>query len=250
MESGRHRFYGVRRGRVPGIYTNWEDCKRQVNGFRDCEFKGFPNANEAENWLHAGGVLLEPPPAPHRPLPPSPPWLGLLGSSMIVGGSSLLTQLHAMQVQSGHRTQVEAGCGRSRNDSTLKGRQGSCRRYRGADFVITEDMEVYLIRVCSQLHLEYPVFTRRKSYSQNGAQLHGFWVVLQSAQHGVNWVVLMMTTREICDYNIKKVAALLKRIEDLEKYVLTPPYHRIRELQDENQMMGHELDMFNKMFDD
>ncbi|QHO20622.1 Ribonuclease HI [Arachis hypogaea] len=278
MESGRHHFYGVRRGRVPGIYMNWEDCKQHVNGFRDCEFKGFPNVDDAVSWLRAGGVLLEPPPPPPSappsppPPPPSPPRLGLVGSSTIVGGSSLSTQLHAMKVRSGQRTRLEAGCRRSRNDSTPKGKALTGDTW-GADFVITEDMEVYLIRVCSQLRLDYPVFTRRESYTQNGAQLHGFWVVLQSAQHGVNWVVdglfsedeaearqdatfqmlekvLTMTGREICDYNFRKVAALQRRVEDLERQVSTPPYHQIRELQNENQMMRNELEMFHKMFDD
>ncbi|RYR59300.1 hypothetical protein Ahy_A05g025166 [Arachis hypogaea] len=88
MELGRYHFYAVRRGRIPGIYMTWADCKRQVNGFKDCEFKGFADADEAESWLRSGGVLLAPPPPPPpeplSPPSPSPPRLGLLGSSVIV----------------------------------------------------------------------------------------------------------------------------------------------------------------------
>ncbi|MED6195181.1 8-oxoguanine glycosylase ogg1 [Stylosanthes scabra] len=39
------------RGRVPGVYHNWLECKRQVTGFRNNEFRGFHNREEAEAWL-------------------------------------------------------------------------------------------------------------------------------------------------------------------------------------------------------
>ncbi|RYR31865.1 hypothetical protein Ahy_B01g056800 [Arachis hypogaea] len=252
MESGRHRFYGVRRGRVPGIYMNWEDCKQQVNGFRDCEFKGFPNADDAVSWLRAGGVLLEPPPPPPPPSAPHhpPPRHHHRHGWVWLGARQLSVELHAMKLHSVQRTRLEAGCRRSRNDSTPK------------DFVITEDIEVYLIRVCSQLRLDYSVFTQRESYTQNGVQLHGFWVVLQSAQHGVNWVVdglfsedeakarqdaAFQMLEKVLTMTGRKVTALQRRVEDLERQVSTPPYHQIRELQNENQMMRNELEMFHKI---
>ncbi|XP_016199253.1 ribonuclease H-like [Arachis ipaensis] len=55
MEGGRHNYYVVRKGRVPGIYTNWVDCERQVSGFKGNEYKGFQVRREAVEWLNSGG---------------------------------------------------------------------------------------------------------------------------------------------------------------------------------------------------
>ncbi|KAL4316148.1 hypothetical protein HN873_051948 [Arachis hypogaea] len=134
-------------------------------------------------------------------------------------------------------------------------------------------MEVYLIRICCHLRLDYSVFTRHESYSQNGEHLHGYWVVLQSVKHGLNWVVngcfledeaearqdaafqmldkvLTMTGKKISDYNFRKVGALQRRVEELEGQMSIPPYHRIRELQEENVKMRSELQKFHEIFDE
>ena len=34
-------FYAVRFGRIPGIYTSWNECKKQVNGFKGAIYKKF-----------------------------------------------------------------------------------------------------------------------------------------------------------------------------------------------------------------
>lgn len=51
------KFYGVRKGREPGMYFSWEDCKAQVNGFPNAEYKGFDTPEEAENYLADIGLL-------------------------------------------------------------------------------------------------------------------------------------------------------------------------------------------------
>lgn len=50
------KFYAVKNGKVPGIYTSWEDCKAQVSNFPGCDFKGFETKEEALIYL---GVLSE-----------------------------------------------------------------------------------------------------------------------------------------------------------------------------------------------
>ena len=42
------KFYGVKKGRVPGVYTSWDACKAQVMGFSGAIYKGFPTKAEAE----------------------------------------------------------------------------------------------------------------------------------------------------------------------------------------------------------
>jgi ribonuclease HI len=38
----KNKFYVVWIGRKPGIYSSWEDCKKQVDGFEGAKYKGFP----------------------------------------------------------------------------------------------------------------------------------------------------------------------------------------------------------------
>ena len=33
------RYYAVRNGRKTGIFKHWEECKDQVVGFKDAEYK-------------------------------------------------------------------------------------------------------------------------------------------------------------------------------------------------------------------
>jgi ribonuclease HI len=47
-------YYVVHKGRKPGIYNNWKDCKKQVDGFESPIFKKFDNQKEAQNFLENG----------------------------------------------------------------------------------------------------------------------------------------------------------------------------------------------------
>lgn len=42
------KFYAVKKGKVPGIYTSWEACKSMVHGFPGAVYKSFPTREEAE----------------------------------------------------------------------------------------------------------------------------------------------------------------------------------------------------------
>ena len=41
------KYYAVRKGFKPGIYTTWEECKKNVDGFSGAEYKGFMTKEEA-----------------------------------------------------------------------------------------------------------------------------------------------------------------------------------------------------------
>ncbi len=47
------KFYAVRQGRKPGIYTSWDECRREVTGYGGAEFKSFPNRAAAEEYMTA-----------------------------------------------------------------------------------------------------------------------------------------------------------------------------------------------------
>ncbi len=44
----KNKFYVVWKGKVPGIYTSWEECKAQTDGFPGAEYKSFKTRQAAE----------------------------------------------------------------------------------------------------------------------------------------------------------------------------------------------------------
>lgn len=46
-----NKFYAVRKGKTPGIYSSWEQCKAQTAGFSGAEYKSFKTAKEAAEFM-------------------------------------------------------------------------------------------------------------------------------------------------------------------------------------------------------
>ena len=42
------KYYVVWKGRQPGIYSSWDECKRQVDGFIAAQYKSFPTRAAAQ----------------------------------------------------------------------------------------------------------------------------------------------------------------------------------------------------------
>ena len=42
------KYYAVKKGKVPGIYFNWNDCKAMVDGYQGAVYKSFKTIEEAE----------------------------------------------------------------------------------------------------------------------------------------------------------------------------------------------------------
>jgi len=47
-------YYVVHKGRLPGIYSSWNDCKKQIEGYEGAIFKKFVNQEEAQEFLKVG----------------------------------------------------------------------------------------------------------------------------------------------------------------------------------------------------
>ena len=45
------KYYAVKNGRKPGIYTTWDDCKKQVDGYAKAEFKSFKTLEDAKEFV-------------------------------------------------------------------------------------------------------------------------------------------------------------------------------------------------------
>ncbi len=44
----KHKYYVVWKGNTPGVYDNWEECKKAVEGFQGALYKGFADKASAE----------------------------------------------------------------------------------------------------------------------------------------------------------------------------------------------------------
>lgn len=45
------KYYAVRKGRNPGIYTSWDKCLLEVKNFKGAIYKSFKSLNEAKDFL-------------------------------------------------------------------------------------------------------------------------------------------------------------------------------------------------------
>lgn len=47
----KKKYYAVQKGRVPGVYLTWDECKKQVDGFSGAAFKSFSTMEEARQFV-------------------------------------------------------------------------------------------------------------------------------------------------------------------------------------------------------
>lgn len=50
----KNTHFVVWAGNKPGIYSSWEECLKQVKGFPNAKYKGFPSRNAAESAFKMG----------------------------------------------------------------------------------------------------------------------------------------------------------------------------------------------------
>ena len=53
------KFYAVRKGRNPGVYSTWSDCEKNVKGFAGAEYKSFPTEQDAQSYMTAKNETVE-----------------------------------------------------------------------------------------------------------------------------------------------------------------------------------------------
>lgn len=47
----KKKYYAVKKGKTPGIYETWEECKSQVDGVSGAAYKSFPTREEAKAYI-------------------------------------------------------------------------------------------------------------------------------------------------------------------------------------------------------
>jgi ribonuclease HI len=45
---GKTKFYVVWKGVKPGIYSNWIECKKQIDNFKNAKYKSYPSLDQAK----------------------------------------------------------------------------------------------------------------------------------------------------------------------------------------------------------
>lgn len=58
MAKASPKFYVVWKGLKPGIYTSWEECKNQTQGFEGAAYKGFPTFEEAKKAYDSAANMI------------------------------------------------------------------------------------------------------------------------------------------------------------------------------------------------
>lgn len=48
MSKKKEKFYVVWKGKRPGIYTSWDDCKAMIAGYKGAQYKSFKTFEEAK----------------------------------------------------------------------------------------------------------------------------------------------------------------------------------------------------------
>lgn len=46
------KYYAVKEGRKPGIYTTWAECEEQVKGYQGADYKKFNNEEDARLFVY------------------------------------------------------------------------------------------------------------------------------------------------------------------------------------------------------
>ena len=109
----KKNFYAVRKGRVPGIYSTWDDCKRQVEGFAGAQFKGFATRAEAEDFVQ--GIASRTPAKPkstapaHSSAPQHDPAATILYADGACTGNPGRGGYGAVLFHNGRRTEFSGG---------------------------------------------------------------------------------------------------------------------------------------------
>ena len=83
----KSKFYVVWNGRQVGVFSNWDSCKMQIEGFKGAQYKSFPDRASAEQAFKAGYDNVCQQTTDNRQQTSSKPFEGLPESQQPIGQS-------------------------------------------------------------------------------------------------------------------------------------------------------------------
>ena len=51
VNTGKTKYYGIRKGAKTGVFTNWAQVKNLIHGYPYAKYKGFSTRQQAENYV-------------------------------------------------------------------------------------------------------------------------------------------------------------------------------------------------------
>ncbi len=139
------KYYVVWKGREPGVYDQWDDCHRQVEGFQGAKYKGFPDLETARRAYTEG---------PEEHLKPAPKAM-----------TPIMTALYGEPVVPS--IAVDGACSGKTRDAEYQGVDTATKAalFRKGPFPdgtnnIMEFLAiVHALAYCAQRHLDIPVYS-------------------------------------------------------------------------------------------
>src|SRR5690625_1113859 len=55
----KKKYYVVWRGKKPGIYNSWQECKKMISGYKGAQYKSFTSFEEAKKAFNSSYVLYK-----------------------------------------------------------------------------------------------------------------------------------------------------------------------------------------------
>ncbi|KAH9957145.1 ribonuclease H-like domain-containing protein [Russula dissimulans] len=115
-------YYAVKIGKRPGIYTTWEDCREQVDGYPRARYKKLRSVKEAEAWMQGASSPVKQHEVPYPVKPKLRPASHSLGQARTLIGPQPSRQASASStveslptVPSGSESQRSTGLSSARS---------------------------------------------------------------------------------------------------------------------------------------
>ncbi|MED6158918.1 hypothetical protein PIB30_037466 [Stylosanthes scabra] len=265
MEGERYPFYAVKRGRVPGVYRTWLECKRRVTRFRNNEFRGFHNRDEAEAWIAADEVEEQ-------------------GNAAAIAGHVPISQapLHGPMIQAPQRLEMPrqgtsspnyvGGSSSNNSEGSDRGRDDP-RIPNEGPVMHMEDMELMLMRACAFFGVGPTMFVPQEITHGDSGIVFGFTVILPNNERRLELVahgtrstdetaarqdaafvmlekLLSTTGYTICDYTLR----IVRRVQEPNRNRLVEQIaaleNRLRQLELENTDLKEQISFFQEILDE
>lgn len=107
--SKKKKFYTVWEGREPGVYDNWNECKKQVDGFEGAKYKSFESLKEANeafllSWKNFIGNISPKIEIDYKALPPNErPILDSIAVDAACSGNPGMMEYQGVDVKTGYQ---------------------------------------------------------------------------------------------------------------------------------------------------
>ncbi|MED6115668.1 hypothetical protein PIB30_092897 [Stylosanthes scabra] len=220
MASGKYSHYAVRVGKVPSVYTSWDECEAQVSGVPKAKYKGFNSLQDALAFVN-GGAETQKKKAPLLSLDSLSPKMANFG----VGSS------HMGATQMGMTGMVAFKSGFDRGD---------------VDYVSKTQEEAFSLR----RRWSYTWYERLRCEEKGlmlevqGYCCHDEGRAREDAAFNLLDKLLTQTGNSIMDFNYRRLCAANQQIEEMQNLQEGRMGQRLREVERDCEALRKQLEIY------